>query len=223
MSVFELGTRIPFVIRAPWVHAAGTEGQPTRAIAEIVDLMPTLADLAGVPLPTGAAGAHIGGVSQRAAIENPSDESTKQVALSQFPRCWQNNTHHDPNQYGGAGDETNHTVSWESMSDCHWTRRADLDYMGYSIRTDQYRFTQWFVWDGEALMPKWDQVVGTELYDHSEDTSTAPDMDQFENVNLADDPSRSATVAQLAAQLKAEVLKWAVPYTPEPVPPPPSG
>eukprot|EP01050_Picozoa_sp_SAG11_P020411 SAG11_NODE_3434_length_2450_cov_1.447044_2_plen_50_part_00 len=31
---------------------------------------------------------------------------------------------------GKPGDENNRTVSWESMSDCHWTDRAHIDYMG---------------------------------------------------------------------------------------------
>ena len=55
----------------------------------------------------------------------------KEVALSQFPRCFQNNTGHDGNgigvgpdtPFGGPGDERNKTVSLMSMSDCHWVRR----------------------------------------------------------------------------------------------------
>jgi hypothetical protein len=55
-----------------------------------------------------------------------------------------------------------------SMSDCHWVRRNELDFMGYSLRTNKYRYIQWMVWDGAALHPKWDEVVGVELYDHTD-------------------------------------------------------
>jgi hypothetical protein len=71
------------------------------------------------------------------------------------------------NQILGPGDEVNKTVSWTSMSDCHWVRPDMLDYMGYSMRTDTHRLVQWMVWDGKRLQPKWGSVIGLELYDHS--------------------------------------------------------
>ena len=52
MSNLELGTRIPMIIRAPWKTAS--INQTTYALAEAVDLYPTLSELAGLPLPTGA-------------------------------------------------------------------------------------------------------------------------------------------------------------------------
>lgn len=84
-------------------------------------------------------------------------------------------------------------------------------YMGYSMRTGQWRFTQWFEWDGDNLAPFWDHVVGTELYDHSTDDGTAAMIDQFENDNLAVQSKYAATVKQLSAQLKTEVSKWITP------------
>jgi len=52
------------------------------------------------------------------------------------------------------------------MSDCHWTDRAFIDYMGYKMRTPGFSITQWTRWDGAALAPIWTESVGTELYDH---------------------------------------------------------
>lgn len=205
MSNFETGTRVPLFIRAPWKTAS--TGATTMSLAELVDLYPTLAELAGIPLPTGELGEDLGGQSLAPLLDDPTS-SVKDVALSQFARCWQNNTGHDPNQYGGPGDETNHTVSWESMSDCHWVARGSIDYMGYAIRTEQYRFTQWFAWDGDKLAPKWDSLVGTELYDHTQDRGTAADIGLWENRNLANDPDRAGTVSQLAALLKKTVQRW---------------
>jgi iduronate 2-sulfatase len=59
--------------------------------------------------------------------------------------------------------------------------------MGYSIRTDRYRYTEWAK-PGEPL-------VGVELYDHREDAS--------ENVNLAGHPEHKELTAQLSRQLHA--------------------
>lgn len=110
MSVLELGTRVPLIFRAPWMSKA--RGVKTSALAELVDLYPTLADLANVPLPEGEAGQYLGGVSLKPVFENPMT-TVKDAALSQMARCWQNNTHHPAGDK--VGDENNHTVSWESM------------------------------------------------------------------------------------------------------------
>lgn len=89
-----------------------------------------LSELAGLELPTGQGGEYLGGVSQVPVMHNPQGPGVKDVALSQFPRCWQNNTHYEGNK---PGDENNRTNSWESMSDCHWTDRLYIDYMGYRV------------------------------------------------------------------------------------------
>merc|ERR1711871_1941821 len=46
MTNFELGVRVPLIIRAPWAQRAGAK---TPALAEAVDLFPTLVELAGLP------------------------------------------------------------------------------------------------------------------------------------------------------------------------------
>ena len=156
------------------------------------DLQP-LAHLARVPLPSGAAGAHLGGTSLVPLLEAPEHGRVKHAALSQFPRCFQNNSHHTG---GKPGDETNRTSSWESMSDCHWTERGFIDFMGYKMRTEKYAITQWLVWDGAKLRPDWDQQVALELYDHTGDTGFAPAaFDDFEYVNLADLPQYASVQA----------------------------
>jgi len=140
----------------------------------------------------------------------------KPVALSQFPRCWQNNTGHDGNGLGGPGDERNHTNSFMSMSDCHWMRRASLDFMGYSMRTHEYRYIEWVRWDGEKLAPIWDQLISNELYDHTDpDQFTVAYMDNTENENLAHnptDPKMKALIANLSKLLRKTVEAYRVPY-----------
>lgn len=59
--------------------------------------------------------------------------------------------------------------------------------MGYSMRTDRYRFTRWVSRDDLS------KVDAIELYDHAKDPQ--------ENVNLANDPARAKLVSQLASQM----------------------
>ena len=100
-------------------------------------------------------------------------------------------------------------MSWTSMSDCHWVRPSALDYMGYSMRTDTHRLVQWMLWDGQRLKPKWDSVVGLELYDHSANNQLDNSyLDDSENTNLANLPQHATVLTQLQAQLKREVEKW---------------
>ena len=123
MSVLEMGTRIPMIIKAPWLASRGVV---TSSLAEAVDLYPTLVELAGLQLPRGVGGAHLGGKSLVPVLRDPK-VIVKDVAIAQFPRCWQNNTDHVGSK---PGDENNRTASFESMSDCHWTHHENIDYMG---------------------------------------------------------------------------------------------
>ena len=96
-------------------------------------------------------------------------------------------------------------------SDCHWVRRDQLDFMGYSMRTDTHRFIQWMVWDGANLLPRWDTVVGIELYDHTKTNQFDNSyLDETENENMAADPANAGLVKQMQTKLKVEVTKWIV-------------
>ncbi|MCY3018393.1 MAG: sulfatase [Planctomycetota bacterium] len=73
-----------------------------------------------------------------------------------------------------------------------WKKAAFSQYprgkvMGYTMRTDRYRFTRWQNPDGSAL--------AAELYDHQKDPK--------ENVNIAGLPENAKLVEDLTAQLKA--------------------
>lgn len=63
-----------------------------------------------------------------------------------------------------------------------WVGLDSLPYMGYSVRTDRYRYATWVNW--ETKLP-----AARELYDHLAD----PD----ENVNLAVDPTMAARLDSL--------------------------
>lgn len=75
-SNFELDARVPMMIAAPGMAS----GRKTEALAELVDLYPTLVDLCGLPQPTG-----LDGTSQVPVLKDPST-SVKKSALTQHPR-----------------------------------------------------------------------------------------------------------------------------------------
>lgn len=140
MSLFEQSARVPLVIAAPGAKARGAS---STALAELVDLYPTLADLCGLPAPQ-----KVDGRSLRAQLDDPQVPARK-AALTQVTR--------------GRPRKA---------------RREQEPIMGYSIRTNRHRYTEWD--DGHA---------GIELYDHETDAA--------EDTNLANDPQHATTVAEL--------------------------
>jgi arylsulfatase A-like enzyme len=143
---FELDTRVPLIASAPGRQA---RGQRTRALTELVDLYPTLAELADLPIP-----AELEGTSFAPVLDDPS-ATVKTAAFSQFPR-------------GGNADLGGRT-------------------MGYSLRTDRWRYTEWI----ERASGR---VIASELYDHH--------CDPAETVNLAGVATQAAQVAELSRRLE---------------------
>ena len=102
---FELGTRVPLIIRAPMLPSS--VGQTAAVLAELVDVMPTLAELAGAPLSTELA-SNVDGTSLAPVMANPSvvslpnDKGTfnKSVAYSMYPHS----SDFGCSFWGGEGD-----------------------------------------------------------------------------------------------------------------------
>lgn len=69
--------------------------------------------------------------------------------------------------------------------------------MGYSIRTQQYRYTEWVQFNHTSFKPDWKAVFGTELYDHQ--------IDPDENLNLFGKPELNHICTLLRKQL---ILGW---------------
>ena len=101
-TVFELDAQVPLIISAPGFEP----GRRTRALTELLDIYPTLAELCDLHPPD-----QIEGASLTPLLRDPSG-SVHNVALTQTPR---------PN----------------------YPRGKLPDVMGYSIRGDSYRYTQW--------------------------------------------------------------------------------
>lgn len=77
MTNFEFGTRVPLIVSAPTRPAPAGR---TRALVELVDLYPTLAELCGLPIP-----GHLEGTSLVPLFENPG-RPWKSAAFSQYLR-----------------------------------------------------------------------------------------------------------------------------------------
>ena len=77
MTNFEQGTRVPLLVSHPGMKTAGKR---TRALVELVDLYPTLAQLCDLPLPK-----HLEGTSFAPLLDNP-DQPWKKAAFSQYLR-----------------------------------------------------------------------------------------------------------------------------------------
>ena len=170
MTNWELATRVPLIIRAPWKPAS--QGKNTYALVELVDLYRTIADLVGAPKPSN----DIEGSSFAALFDNPDLTSegaasamnkTTVAAFSQYTRCL-----------------NNMTAQWDDNG-CSKISKVP-SYMGYSMRTPQWRYTSWMPWDVEAMKAKWDEKpYAVELYDHSGDPDAENDFNQSDIENVA--------------------------------------
>ena len=180
---WELATRVPMIIRAPWKPAS--QGKNSYALVESVDLYRTIAELVGAPKPSD----DVEGTSFAPIFDNPdltpeeaaSVMNTTATAFSQYPRC--------VNNASGQWDDN-------SCSSDH----AGPPVMGYSIRTPKWRYTAWMIWDREAMKAEWAPArpYAYELYDHSGDPN---DPNQSDVENVAD--QNELIVKLLQAELRA--------------------
>ena len=86
------------------------------------------------------------------------------------------------------------STTWKTKVFSQYPRHHQV--MGYSMRTDQYRYTEWVHFKGKPLyQPQWNITYGTELYDHRKDPE--------ENWNRANDPSYKEIRRALSVELHA--------------------
>jgi len=74
-----------------------------------------------------------------------------------------------------------------------------LEYMGYTLRYDQYRYTEWVKFDFDTATADWSPsgFAARELYNHSGAARVPLGTWDFESVNVAEDPAHAGLVAQL--------------------------
>jgi len=181
---YEIGTRVPLI-----VCPAGGRKEPavSEALVELVDMYPTLAEMAGLPIPDS-----LEGHSFAPLIEDP-DRPWKKAALSQFPcpalREWAALPLSEGMRetfFGPLIEEVEARLAGESPR--YRRELYENHVMGYTMRTDRYRLVLWV--DDRRRQ---EEPIAVELYDHRTD----PD----ENVNLAGDPEYASLVGKLTGQL----------------------
>lgn len=133
----EHDTRVPLIVKTP----EGLRDRADDSLVELVDLYPTLCELAGLDQP-----GHLEGESFAAVLSDASAQG-QDTAISQYPRGKR---------------------------------------MGYSVRTERYRYTEW------RTKGKNPEIAARELYDFE-----AGGHDR----NLAEEPASQSTLETLQAKL----------------------
>lgn len=152
-SNFEQATRIPLMFAGPGVEKNIKVKNPV----ELVDVFPTLFDLAGVEIP------NLDGKSLVPLLDN-NDKTTIYVdyAISQY--------------------------------------RRHKEKMGYSLRTERYRYTEWHDEGYRSYKPYEEStIVARELYDY--------EVDPLETKNLVDEAEYASVVKELKNKLKNHLQK----------------
>ena len=192
-SNYEVSTRVPFIIRSPGMSALGAAGTMTNAPVELVDIFPTLLDLCSLPIPDGATSITtdiaryqvLEGTTLLPLLEDP-QQPWKAAAFSQYNRNISYRSSYDSNPLSSAGPGKG---------------------MGYSIRTDRYRYTEWWLtngdygkfgdsdYDPDASRVVGDQASFVELYDYQNDPH------ETENLAYTQATAHAALIAELQARL----------------------
>ncbi len=168
---YEIGTRVPLMIWTPDMKA---RGETTDALVELVDIYPTLCELAGIEAPD-----HLEGHSFVPLLDKP-HQNWKSAAFSQYPnpalREWAANPLSQGMRetwFGPLIQEVEQKIIAQQGD--KWDRELFEKYlMGYTMRTDQYRLMIW----RDHRDPNADPIF-VELYDHKADPE--------ETVNIAAD------------------------------------
>ena len=158
---YEIATRVPLMI---WTPDMKTRGAKTDALVELVDIFPTLCDLAGLQLP-----AHLEGHSFRPLLDQP-DLAWKKAAFSQYPnpalREWAANPLSQGMRetwFGPLIKEVEGRIMVQQGD--KWNRELfEQHLMGYTMRTHRYRLVVWLDHRDRTAEP-----VYVELFDHETD------------------------------------------------------
>ena len=200
---FELGARVPLLVRAPWLPASA--GRMAQGLVELVDAYPTVAELAGTPAPTDA----LDGVSLAPFFADPSrltfptgaaqGTRNKSLAFSQYPHTAgalvpalacpffdASSGACSDAPLGGAAAAAAAAKPANPANPAKPAKPAKVSWMGFSVRDQAWRYTAWLPYNGTRA--DWDAPRGAaglveELYNHSGLDGT--DFDAMDTRNLA--------------------------------------
>ncbi len=171
---YEIAARVPLIIWTPDMPES-SRGKATDALVELVDIYPTLCDLAGIEQP-----GHLEGHSFVPLLADP-ERSWKTAAFSQYPnpalREWAANPLSPGMRetfFGPLIQQVEARIIAQQKQ--RWDRQLfENDLMGYAMRTDRYRLVVW----KDQRHPE-AQPVFVELYDHDKDPAETRNIAQQE-------------------------------------------
>jgi len=201
MTNYEHGTKIPLMIGCGGNSCVGR----TSALVEAIDIMPTLLEEAGIPIsacPPLAKDSRrtnlcTEGRSLSTLLRQPSQTSNFTASFSQFPRP------EHPEKMVDVSCRSKNLTKGCAEGFC---LDGCPNKMGYTVRTDKYRYTEWVAFNKcqsnscPDALADWSKVHAVELYNHSD--SPVPNSYLMETVNIAHLDSSKKVVAQLHSLLK---------------------
>ena len=163
-SNFDTALRVPLIIWLPnsepvfnYTYSSDNSSKVARKrfnridrMVELVDVMPTLAELARLPVPPVCShptqllcteGASLKPLIDSHMSNNNKVPKWKSFAFSQYPR-----------------------PSLKPQNNSDQPKLKDIKIMGYSMRSSSLRYTEWIGFDPKTFTAHWDQVLARELY-----------------------------------------------------------
>lgn len=179
-SNYELAARTPLWIRDP---LATTPPRKVEDMVSLVDLYPTILELAG--LNQSMWPAHLEGISLAGLFRSEEFEyAQNNLTFTITARC-----------FNIAADK--------SLSSKKCSTLDDISHLGYSIRTDRWRYTEWREYFAGNNSADWERApLDAQLFDHEGDDGTDPD--NSENTNLAVNAStfEQAVISALSGAIR---------------------
>lgn len=188
---YEISARVPLIVSAPSMKARGKD---TGALVELLDIYPTLCDLAGIPKP-----GHIEGASFAPLLDDPT-RPHNQIALTQFPnpalREWAAyplSKEMRQTFFGPLIEQVEQRIIDQQGE--AWDRELFENHLtGYTLRSSRYRLVVWRDHRPEKLGS---EPLFVELFDHHDDPT--------ETTNIA--ANKPEVVARLTKKLNATLAR----------------
>jgi len=133
----DFATHVPLVMRVPWIPKQEENRHVTDTFVELLDVYKTLADITGF---TEHLAKDIQGKSLMPLLLGDSDMKL------------------DANN--------NHAISLISRCRSRQCRGMGIENLGFSIRTEAWRYNVWVAVNTKTLLPDWSSLNGEELYRH---------------------------------------------------------
>lgn len=199
-SNFEVAVKVPLLVHVPGITVDYEEdsgphfehisvlnrtnepsissGLQTDALVELVDIFPSLCEIANVAVPPLC---KTDSQNVRFCSEGISFLPVIKYLTYKEPFKWKKAVF---NQYPRPSKEPRLNSDQPALE--------NITIMGYSIRTEDYRYTKWVKFDNKNFKPNWGNIIDDELYDLRKDP--------LEDQNIADE--MPDVVETLSKQLK---------------------